>query len=111
MPSSGNQADVCEPIDADRAETLVLQAYVQLPLLPRQANGSWIAALKTFPRCELRLVEMAAESSDQPVLRVELFDRATQSVVKAQGCDEVEDAVIAFQAMIPLARSYADWAS
>jgi hypothetical protein len=107
----GSQAHVCDPIDGDRAESIVLQAYVQLPLLPRQADGSWIAALKTFPRCELQLVEKVSEPPDQSVLRVELLDRSTQSVVKVESCDEVEDAVAAFLAMLPLARSYADFAN
>jgi hypothetical protein len=107
----GSQAHVNDPIDVDRAESIVLQAYVQLPLLPRQADGSWIAALKTFPDCELQLVEKVSEPPDHSVLRVELLDRSTQSVVKVESCDEVEDAVAAFVAMLPLARSYADFAS
>jgi hypothetical protein len=51
---------------------------------------------------------MVPASFDQPVLRIELFDRRTRSAVKVQGCEEVEDAVAAFQAMIPLAQSYAE---
>jgi hypothetical protein len=108
MVPCGTRVDGCEAVDADFAESIVLQAYVQLPLLPRQADDSWVAPLKSFSHCELRLVEMVPACFDQPVLRIELFDRRTWSAVKVQGCEEVEDAVAAFQAMIPLAQSYAE---
>src|SRR5688572_24843785 len=75
MPSSGTRGDACQALDADLAESIVLQAYVQLPLLPPQADGSRVAPLKSFAHCDLRLVEEVAGDSDQPVLRVELFDR------------------------------------
>jgi hypothetical protein len=99
---------VCEAHVTDRHESLVLQAYVQMPLLPCQSDGSWVAALKTFAHCELRLVEKVAASPDQPVLRIELLDRQTRLAVIFQDCDELEDAVAAFQAMLPLAQSYAE---
>jgi hypothetical protein len=108
MPNSGTRGDACEALDAELAESIVLQAYVQLPLLPPQADGSRVAPLKSFAHCDLRLVEEVAGASDQPVLRVELFDRRAWSAVKVQVCEEVEDAVSAFLAMIPLAQSYAE---
>src|SRR5687767_1903562 len=82
MLNSGTRNDACETIDADLAESIVLQAYVQLPLLPRHADGSWVAPLRRFAHCDLRLVESVPASSDEPVLRVELFDRRTRSAVK-----------------------------
>jgi len=106
MPNSGTRGDACEALDANLAESIFLEAYVQLPLLPPQADGSRVAPLKSFAHCDLRLVEQIGGASDQPVLRVELFDRRARSAVKVQGCEEVEDAVSAFLAMIPLAKSY-----
>ena len=50
---------------------------------------------------EVRLVESVPASREQPVLRVELFDCLTETVLKSQACDEVEDAVLAFPAMLP----------
>jgi hypothetical protein len=108
MLNSGTRGDACEALDGDLAESIVLQAYVQLPLLPRQEDGSWVALLKKFAHCDLRLVERVPASSEQGVLRVELFDRRTRSAVKIQHCEAVEDAVAAFLAMVPLAKSYAD---
>jgi guanylate kinase len=35
------------------------------------------------------------------VLRVELLDLQTRTVIESRGCEEVEDAVAAFQAMFP----------
>jgi hypothetical protein len=37
--------------------------------------------------------------------------KGAQAAVKIRGCEEVEDAAAAFQAMIPLAQSYADFES
>ena len=54
---------------------IVLHAYVQLPLFTREGNGSWVAPLKRFKMCELRLVECVAATAGEPVLRVELVDR------------------------------------
>jgi hypothetical protein len=108
MARNGARDDASEALDAHLAESIVLSAYVQLPLLPRQADGSWIAPLKRLAHCDLRLVERVPSSPDQAVLRIELFDRRTQSAVKVQGCEEVEDAVAAFQEMLPLVHSYVD---
>ena len=96
----------CASRNDDHAESIVLQAYLQLPLLPRQVDGSWVAPLKRCGRCELRLVERVAATPAEPVLRVELFDVQTQTAIESRGCEEVEDAVAAFQAMIPVALTY-----
>ena len=88
------------------AESIVLQAYVQLPLLPPQADGSRVAPLKSFAHCDLRLVEEVAGASDQPVLRVELFDRRARSAVKVRVARGGRRRFRAFLAMIPLAKSY-----
>src|ERR1044072_1463731 len=90
------------PCEDERAESLVVEAYLQLPLLPRQVDGFWVALLKRCGRCELRLIERVAETPAGPVLQVERFDLQTQTVIESRGCDEVEDAVAAFQAMIPV---------
>ena len=87
----------CAPRNDDHAESIVLQAYLQLPLLPRQVDGSWVAPLKRCGRCELRLVERVAATPAEPVLRVELFDVQTQTAIESRGCEEVEDAVAAFE--------------
>jgi hypothetical protein len=86
---------------------IVLHAYVQLPLFTREDNGSWVAPLKRFKMCELRLVECVAATAGEPVLRVELVDRRSQSVVESRPCEELEEAVGAFKAMLPLAEAYA----
>ena len=70
MSLSGTRDDACETIDADLAESIVLEANVQLPLLPRQADGSWVAPLKRFPHCDLRLVELVPPPSDKPALHI-----------------------------------------
>jgi hypothetical protein len=106
MSDRGNSSAVPPPV-IDRDYTTVLQAYVQLPLFSRQPNGSWLAPLKQFACCELRLVECIAERFGEPVLRVELFDRRSQTVVDSRSCEELEDAVAAFKAMLPLAEAYA----
>jgi hypothetical protein len=85
--------------DADLAESIVMQAYVQLPLLPRQADGCWVAPLMRFEDRELRLVERVPASAGQAVLRVELFDRTMQYAIETCDCEEVEDAVVAFREM------------
>jgi hypothetical protein len=85
---------------------IVLHAYLQLPLFSRQENGSWVAPLKTFKACELRLVECVPARSGEPVLRVELFDALRQRVVESRECEELEEAVAAFKAMIPTAEAY-----
>jgi hypothetical protein len=89
----------------DLAETTVLQAYVRLPLLPRQPDGCWVAPLKRVGHREFRLVESVPASLGQAVLRVELFDQRTKSVIESRACEEVEDAVTAFRKMLPLAPS------
>jgi hypothetical protein len=86
--------------DSDLAESIVMQAYVQLPLLPRQTDGCWVAPLKRIGDRELRLVERIPACAGQPVLRVELVDRRAQTVVESQDCEEIEDAVVAFQEMV-----------
>jgi hypothetical protein len=96
MPECG-RSDRCVAEDADLAESIVLQAYVQLPLLP--ADGCWVAPLKRFGDRELRLVESVPVSPAESALRVELFDRSTQIVVERVDCEEVEDAMVAFQDM------------
>jgi hypothetical protein len=53
IPNSGSRDHAPEALDADLAESIVRQAYVHLPLLPRQADGSWIALLKSFAHCDL----------------------------------------------------------
>jgi len=87
--------------ETDLAESIVMRAYVQLPLVPRQADGCWVALLTRSGDREIRLVESVPASPEQPVLRVELFDYLTQRALKSRGCDEVEDAVLAFRAMLP----------
>ena len=94
------------PVHDDRPESIVLEAYLQLPLLPRQGDGSWVAPLKRVGQCELRLTERIAATPGDPVLRVELLDLQTQAVIESRSCEEVEDAVAAFQAMIPVALTY-----
>jgi hypothetical protein len=87
--------------EADLAESIVMRAYLQLPLVRRQADGCWVAPLTRSGDREVRLVESVPASREQPVLRVELFDCLTETVLKSQACDEVEDAVLAFRAMLP----------
>jgi hypothetical protein len=86
--------------DADLTESIVMQAYVQLPLLTRQADGCWVARLKRIGDRELRLVERIPARAGQPVLRVELFDRLSHTVVESQDCEEIDDAVVAFREMV-----------
>ena len=89
--------------DADLAESLVMQAYIQLPLLSRQLDGRWVAPLK-------RAASASYGSSSGPrwllgsVLQFEVFDRRTQSILESRDCEEVEDAVTAFRAMLTQAR-------
>jgi hypothetical protein len=52
-------------------------------------------------RHELRLIERVPQRLLKPVLRVELLDLQTRTVIESRGCEEVEDAVAAFQAMFP----------
>jgi hypothetical protein len=94
-------------LNPDRAYSAVLRAYVQLPLLQRPNDGTSVAPLKSYRFCELRLVECVPVVFGQPPLRVELFDRRSQSVVESRACAEIEDAVAAFTAMIPVAEDYA----
>ena len=106
MPNSGTRGDACEALDADLAESIVLRGVCPTALAP--APGGWLQGRASQELRALRsaLGRKVAEGSDQPVLRVELFDRRARSAVKVQGCEEVEDAVSAFLAMIPLAKSY-----
>ena len=69
-------------------------------MLPRQTDGCWVAPLKRIGDRELRLVERIPACAGQPVLRVELVDRRAHTVVESQDCEEIEDAVIAFQEMV-----------
>ena len=96
----------CAPCDDVRAESIVVEAYLQLPLLPRQVDGSWVAPLKKYDHCELRLVECIAAAPSQPVLRIEPLDLRTQTALESRSCEEVEDAVAAFQAMVPVAATW-----
>ena len=107
MPDRGHcPAQLCAPFDDDRAEAIVVEAYLQLPLLPRQVDGSWVAPLKKYDHCELRLVACIAAAPSQPVLRIELLDLRTQTALESRSCEEVEDAVAAFQAMVPVAATW-----
>ena len=72
----------CAPCDDVRAESIVVEAYLQLPLLPRQVDGSWAAPLKRCRRFEFRLVERAARTPAGPVLRVELLDLQTHTAIE-----------------------------
>ena len=104
MPDHSNHlVQPCAPRDDDRTESIVLEAYLQLPLLPRQVDGSWVAPLKRCGRFELRLIERVGAAPAEPVLRVELLDLQAQAAIESRNCEEVEDAVAAFQAMIPVA--------
>ena len=94
-------ADRSATAEANLAESIVMRAYVQLPLFPRQADGCWVARLARSGDREVRLIESVPASREQPVLRVELFDRLTETVLKSEACREVEDAVLAFRAMLP----------
>jgi len=96
----------CAPRDDDLAESIVVEAYLRLPLLPRQRDGSLVAPLKRLGDCELRLIECVAATPAEPVLRVELLDLRTRTAIESRACEEVEDAVAAFQAMIPVAATY-----
>jgi hypothetical protein len=98
----------CAPRDDDHPESIVVEAYLQLPLLPRQVDGSWVAPLKRCGRCELRLIERVTATPAEPVLRVELLDLETQTTIESRSCEEVEDAIAAFQAMIPVALTYTE---
>jgi hypothetical protein len=84
-----------------------VESYLRLPLLPRQVDGSWVAPLTRYGRFELRLIERVGATPAEPVLRVELFDVQTQTAIESRGCEEVEDGVAAFQAMIPVFLTYA----
>ena len=95
------------PVDPDYAESVVLHAYLYLPLVPRQHNGTWVAPLKRSRGWELRLVEHVPAVAGEPVLRVEIFDRARNAVVESRACEEVEDAVTAFKSLIPILEAYA----
>src|SRR3954469_9869735 len=107
MPDHSNHlVQPCAPRDDDRTESIVLEAYLQLPLLPRQVDGSWVAPLKRCGRFELRLIERVGATPAEPVLRVELLDLQAQAAIESRNCEEVEDAVTAFQAMLPVARTY-----
>jgi hypothetical protein len=90
---------------ADLVESIVMQAYVQLPLLPRRPDGCWVAPLARMGDREIRLVESVPASREQAALRVEMVNRATQAVVLSRDCEEVEDAIVAFSQILPLARS------
>jgi len=70
--------------NTEMAEIIVMRAYVQLPLMPRQADGCWMAPLKRLGNRELRLVEHVSETVGEPVLRVEMFDRWTMSVFESR---------------------------
>ena len=100
MPDwSRNDADAFHNFDCWHAGSIVMHAYVQLPLLPRRPDGSWVAPLKRMGDREFRLVESVAASPEQTVLRVEMLDRRTQSVIESRDCAEVEDAIEAFHEM------------
>jgi hypothetical protein len=47
---------------ADLVESIVMQAYVQLPLLPRGPDGCWVAPLARNGDREIRLVESVPAS-------------------------------------------------
>ena len=93
----------CALRDDDFAESIVVEAYLRLPLLPRQVDGSWVTPLMRYGRFELRLIERVGATPAEPVLRVELLDLQAQAAIESRGCEEVEDAVAAFQTMIPVA--------
>jgi hypothetical protein len=108
MYDCGTRAiDGCSLRDGSHAESIVLRTYVLLPLLSQQKDGTWVAPLKKFKACELRLVESVPQIPGHPIFRVELFDSRTQCPVESRACEEVEDAVAAYEAMIPLAEAYA----
>jgi hypothetical protein len=94
-------------VEPDYAETVVWHAYMYLPLIPRHGDGTWVAPLKRTRGWELRLVEHVPSVAGGPVLRVEIFDRARNAVVESRDCEEIEDAVAAFKAFIPLLEAYA----
>jgi hypothetical protein len=106
MPTDkGEPVDPCAVRDLNNAEVIVLVAYMQLPFLQHREEDRWMATLRRFTNCELRLVERVL-SSPGPVLHVELFDFCKQSVVNSRVCDGVEEAAEAFFEMIPAAEAY-----
>lgn len=106
MSDCGKPSAVLPPV-IDPDYNTVLHAYVQLPLFNRQESGSWVASLRMFNGCELRLAECVSEKFGEPVLRVELVDWRSQTVVESRPCEELEDAVATFKAMLPVAETYA----
>jgi hypothetical protein len=107
MPDRSNHGPQrADAFDHELAESLVFDAYVELSFQPRRADGAWVAPLTRFRNCELRLVEAVAAAPGLPVLRVELLDLRAQTAVESRSCEEIEDAIAAFKAMIPIAAAY-----
>jgi hypothetical protein len=89
------------PLDPgrDRIERKIVRAYVQLAILPDDADGSCTVTLERFGGLEFRLTETPRKGlAGMPPFWLELYSHGSGAVVDSLGCfefdqDELEAAI------------------
>jgi hypothetical protein len=93
--------DDATPFDPgrDRVERKIVRAYVQLAILPDDADGSCSVTLERFGGLEVRLTEMPRKAlAGMPPFWLELYSHGSGAIVDSLGCfefdgDELEAAI------------------
>jgi hypothetical protein len=82
-------------------EAIVMQAYVELALVPWDGARSRAVSLATLGNYEVRLREMlSVEGCDRSQLWIELYARDARAAIDSCGCDDIEAATVAFETLV-----------
>jgi hypothetical protein len=91
--SSCNTAAV-PPICPDQIEQQIIRTYVQLALIPNQANGHRTATLAQFGAIEVRLTEIHQEEGtplSMPPFWLEIYSHTRNATIDSCGCFEFDE--------------------
>jgi hypothetical protein len=76
----------------DRIEQKIVRAYVQLAILPDDADGSCTVTLERFGGLEVRLTETPRRGpANLPWFWLELYSHGSGSVIESLGCFEFDE--------------------
>ena len=76
----------------DRIEQRIVRAYVQLAVLPDDADGSCTVTLERFGGFEVRLTEAPREgAANLSCFWLELYSHGSGAVIDSLGCSEFDE--------------------
>jgi hypothetical protein len=100
---------LCDPSEKRPFESDVALAYIQIGLLPIDADGSRSMPLARFGSYEVRLIELVHAPADNATLFwLELYDHSAHSGIDACSCDDLEEAASKAEHLILMAKTLND---